>query len=129
LTEFEPVSYANDTDDCVVFTIGANGLTKSDPFGQRYQTPESAVRWGADFIIAGRANYAAENSVEESKDISRRGVESLQARTTSIGTSLTYRACPCIESQIVTLDVARKHDPQKRKYRHETVNLSGVTES
>ncbi|KAL4917233.1 Orotidine 5'-phosphate decarboxylase domain-containing protein [Aspergillus aurantiobrunneus] len=54
-------------EDFVVFTTGVNLSDKGDKLGQQYQTPESAVGRGADFIIAGRGIYKAEDPVEAVK--------------------------------------------------------------
>lgn len=56
-----------DGEDFVVFTTGVNLSDKGDKLGQQYQTPESAVGRGADFIIAGRGIYKAEDPVEAAK--------------------------------------------------------------
>jgi orotidine-5'-phosphate decarboxylase len=50
-------------EDFVVFTTGINLSSSEDALGQQYQTPESAVKRGADFIIAGRGIYAADDLV------------------------------------------------------------------
>ena len=57
----------SDTEDFVVFTTGVNRATKGDKLGQQYQTPESAIEMGADFIIAGRGIYATEDPVKMAK--------------------------------------------------------------
>ena len=67
LSEIETDSASNNGDDFVVFTTGVNRAVKGDPLGQQYQTPESAVKRGADFIIAGRGIYATEDPVEMAK--------------------------------------------------------------
>ncbi|KAL4778307.1 Orotidine 5'-phosphate decarboxylase domain-containing protein [Aspergillus varians] len=54
-------------EDFVVFTTGVNLSDKGDKLGQQYQTPESAVGRGADFIIAGRGIYKAADPVEAVK--------------------------------------------------------------
>jgi orotidine-5'-phosphate decarboxylase len=51
-------------EDFVVFTTGVNLSDKGDKLGQQYQTPGSAVGRGADFIIAGRGIYKADDPVE-----------------------------------------------------------------
>ncbi|KAL4820070.1 Orotidine 5'-phosphate decarboxylase [Aspergillus spinulosporus] len=51
-------------EDFVVFTTGVNLSDKGDKLGQQYQTPASAVGRGADFIIAGRGIYKADDPVE-----------------------------------------------------------------
>ena len=54
-------------EDFVVFTTGVNRATKGDPLGQQYQTPETAIAAGADFIISGRGIYGADDPVEAVK--------------------------------------------------------------
>ncbi|KAL4746743.1 Orotidine 5'-phosphate decarboxylase [Aspergillus terricola var. indicus] len=51
-------------EDFVVFTTGVNLSDKGDKLGQQYQTPGSAVGRGADFIIAGRGIYKADDPVQ-----------------------------------------------------------------
>ncbi|KAL2788735.1 Orotidine 5'-phosphate decarboxylase domain-containing protein [Aspergillus keveii] len=63
----EPATVEHDSEDFVVFTTGVNLSSKGDKLGQQYQTPESAVGRGADFIIAGRGIYKAEDPVEAAK--------------------------------------------------------------
>lgn len=50
-------------EDFVTFTTGVNMASKGDSLGQQYQTPAEAVGRGADFVIAGRGIYAAEDPV------------------------------------------------------------------
>lgn len=66
--------------DFVVFTTGVNLSSKGDKLGQQYQTPQSAVGRGADFIIAGRGIYAVENPVEAAKQYQKEGWEAYLAR-------------------------------------------------
>lgn len=73
------VSPAQD-EDFVVFTTGVNLSSKGDKLGQQYQTPQSAIRRGADFIIAGRGIYAAPDPVEAAKQYQRQGWEAYLAR-------------------------------------------------
>ena len=54
-------------EDFVVFTTGVNRSSTGDKLGQQYQTPKDAVGRGADFIIAGRGIYAADDPVETVK--------------------------------------------------------------
>jgi len=89
LTEFETSFDASDADHFVVFLTGINRLIKSAGFGQQYQIPESAVRRGADFIIAGLGVYAAEDAVEEAKAYKDAGWKAYHARTRGTG-SLGY---------------------------------------
>ncbi|KAI9840260.1 MAG: orotidine 5'-phosphate decarboxylase, partial [Sclerophora amabilis] len=62
---------ATDDEDFVIFTTGVNISSKGDKLGQQYQTPKSAIERGADFVIAGRGIYAAEDperSVKKYRD-------------------------------------------------------------
>ncbi|KAL3477362.1 Orotidine 5'-phosphate decarboxylase domain-containing protein [Aspergillus californicus] len=70
LGEVSPQPVAQDGDeeeDFVVFTTGVNLVDKGDKLGQQYQTPQSAVGRGADFIISGRGIYKAADMVEAVK--------------------------------------------------------------
>ncbi|GMG03784.1 unnamed protein product [Aspergillus oryzae] len=67
------VSSPSEEEDFVVFTTGVNLSSKGDKLGQQYQTPESAVGRGADFIIAGRGIYAAPDPVEAAKQYQKEG--------------------------------------------------------
>ncbi|KAK8042848.1 orotidine 5'-phosphate decarboxylase [Apiospora phragmitis] len=49
--------------DFVVFSTGINMSAQGDALGQQYQTPQSAIGHGADFVIAGRGIYAAADPV------------------------------------------------------------------
>jgi orotidine-5'-phosphate decarboxylase len=60
-------------EDFVVFTTGVNLASAGDALGQQYQTPQSAVGRGADFIIAGRGIYAAPDPVEAVKQYREQG--------------------------------------------------------
>jgi len=73
-------SVASDEEDFVVFTTGVNLASKGDKLGQQYQTPESAIGRGADFIIAGRGIYAAPDPVEAAKQYQKAGWEAYTAR-------------------------------------------------
>lgn len=64
---------AADDEDFVVFTTGVNLASAGDALGQQYQTPQSAVARGADFIIAGRGIYAAPDPVEAVKQYREQG--------------------------------------------------------
>lgn len=67
-------------EDFVVFTTGVNLSSKGDKLGQQYQTPQSAIGRGADFIIAGRGIYAAADPVEAAKQYQQQGWEAYLAR-------------------------------------------------
>ena len=71
----------SDADDFVIFTTGVNRATKGDELGQQYQTPESAVQRGADFIIAGRGIYRTEDPVQTAKLYQEEGWSAYLERT------------------------------------------------
>ncbi|PKX99721.1 Orotidine 5'-phosphate decarboxylase [Aspergillus campestris IBT 28561] len=64
---------ASEDEDFVVFTTGVNLASKGDSLGQQYQTPQSAIGRGADFIIAGRGIYAAPDPVEAAQRYQKEG--------------------------------------------------------
>jgi orotidine-5'-phosphate decarboxylase len=72
-----------DGEDFVVFTTGVNLSSKGDKLGQQYQTPESAIGRGADFIIAGRGIYAAPDPVDAAKQYQKEGWAAYMARVGS----------------------------------------------
>ncbi|KAJ5730269.1 Orotidine 5'-phosphate decarboxylase [Penicillium malachiteum] len=80
LTEVPSTVAAADDEDFVVFTTGVNLSSKGDKLGQQYQTPQSAIGRGADFIIAGRGIYAAPDPVEAVKQYQQQGWEAYLAR-------------------------------------------------
>ncbi|WEW57872.1 orotidine 5'-phosphate decarboxylase [Emydomyces testavorans] len=63
----------DEEEDFVLFTTGVNLASKGDALGQQYQTPESAVAGGADFIISGRGIYAAPDPVEAAVQYQKAG--------------------------------------------------------
>ena len=67
-------------EDFVVFTTGVNLSSKGDKLGQQYQTPESAIGRGADFIIAGRGIYAAADPVDAARRYQKEGWDAYLAR-------------------------------------------------
>lgn len=73
LTDVPASVSANENEDFVVFTTGVNLSSKGDKLGQQYQTPQSAIGRGADFIIAGRGIYAAADPVEAAKQYQQQG--------------------------------------------------------
>lgn len=73
-------SLATEDEDFVVFTTGVNLSSKGDKLGQQYQTPQSAIGRGADFIIAGRGIYAAPDPVDAAKQYQKQGWEAYLAR-------------------------------------------------
>ncbi|GAD99611.1 orotidine 5'-phosphate decarboxylase PyrG [Paecilomyces variotii No. 5] len=74
------VTTASEDEDFVVFTTGVNLSSKGDKLGQQYQTPQSAIGRGADFIIAGRGIYAVPDPVEAAKRYQQEGWEAYEAR-------------------------------------------------
>lgn len=80
LTEVESSVDAAENEDFVVFTTGVNLSSKGDKLGQQYQTPQSAIGRGADFIIAGRGIYAAPDPVEAARQYQHQGWEAYLTR-------------------------------------------------
>ncbi|CAI7640238.1 unnamed protein product [Penicillium glandicola] len=80
LGEVESTETAAQGEDFVVFTTGVNLSSKGDKLGQQYQTPQSAIGRGADFIISGRGIYAAADPVEAAKQYQQQGWEAYLAR-------------------------------------------------
>lgn len=80
LTEVESSVKEASDEDFVVFTTGVNLSSKGDKLGQQYQTPQSAIARGADFIIAGRGIYAAPDPVEAAKQYQQQGWEAYLSR-------------------------------------------------
>ena len=80
LTAIDPQSISSATEDFVVFTTGVNRATKGDKLGQQYQTPENAIKRGADFIIAGRGIYATEDPVGTARLYQEEGWRAYLAR-------------------------------------------------
>lgn len=64
LTSIESSTRATDMEDFVVFSTGVNRAVTGDPLGQQYQTPEAAIKRGADFIISGRGIYATADPIQ-----------------------------------------------------------------
>lgn len=73
LGDIETETERKPDEDFVLFTTGVNLASKGDQLGQQYQTPESAVGRGADFIISGRGIYAAPDPVEAIKQYQAAG--------------------------------------------------------
>lgn len=71
---------SSENEDFVVFTTGVNLSSSGDALGQQYQTPESAIGRGADFIIAGRGIYKAEDPVSAIKRYQEEGWKAYSAR-------------------------------------------------
>lgn len=80
LGEVEVEGKTDEEEDFVVFTTGINLASKGDALGQQYQTPESAVMRGADFIISGRGIYKAEDPVQAIKAYREQGWEAYLKR-------------------------------------------------
>ena len=70
----------NDQEDLVVFTTGVNISSKGDALGQQYQTPNSAMAGGSDFLIAGRGIYASQDPVASAKEYQQAGWEAYLGR-------------------------------------------------
>lgn len=69
-----------ENEDFVIFTTGINRVSKGDTLGQQYQTPKSAIKKGADFIISGRGIYASEDPVASVKLYQEEGWRAYLAR-------------------------------------------------
>jgi len=68
-------------EDFVVFTTGVNISSKGDALGQQYQTPTSAMKGGADFLIAGRGIYAAADPIVAVKEYQAAGWKAYKQRS------------------------------------------------
>lgn len=73
LSSVQTSSSPGSGEDFLVFTTGVNISSKGDALGQQYQTPQSAIAGGADFIIAGRGIYAASDPVDAVKLYQKQG--------------------------------------------------------
>lgn len=71
----------DEEEDLLVFTTGVNLSSKGDALGQQYQTPDSAMAGGSDFLIAGRGIYAAQDPVAAVKEYQKAGWEAYLRRT------------------------------------------------
>jgi orotidine-5'-phosphate decarboxylase len=80
LTDVADKSGSEGSEDFVIFTTGVNRSSKGDKLGQRYQTPDSAIKRGADFIIAGRGIYAAEDPAASARLYQEEGWNAYLAR-------------------------------------------------
>ncbi|KKY22985.1 putative orotidine 5phosphate decarboxylase [Phaeomoniella chlamydospora] len=69
-----------ENEDFIIFTTGVNVASKGDALGQQYQTPESAIAGGADFIIAGRGIYASPDPIAAVKTYQEKGWSAYLAR-------------------------------------------------
>nr|ABC87762.1 orotidine 5'-monophosphate decarboxylase [Myrothecium gramineum] len=76
----EPGVERDEDEDFVVFTTGINSSQSDNVLGQKYQTPEAAIRGGSDFIIAGRGIYASEDRVQAAKQYQAEGWAAYVAR-------------------------------------------------
>lgn len=81
LADIAPAAAADE--DFVVFTTGVNMASKGDALGQQYQTPESAMAGGSDFLIAGRGIYANQDPIAAAKAYQKAGWEAYLARVKS----------------------------------------------
>lgn len=73
-------STPSEGEDFLVFTTGVNQKSKGDKLGQQYQTPTDAIEGGADFIIAGRGIYAANDPVQSAQAYRKEGWEAYLKR-------------------------------------------------
>ncbi len=80
LTSIETQIPATHMEDFIVFTTGVNRATKGDPLGQQYQTPEAAIKRGADFIISGRGIYATSDPIQAAKLYQNEGWAAYETR-------------------------------------------------
>lgn len=80
LTHLAGATDENSQEDFVTFTTGVNRSTAGDALGQQYNTPAKAVAGGADFIIAGRGIYAADDPVESARAYQAEGWEAYLRR-------------------------------------------------
>lgn len=80
LTSIESTTPSTDSEDFIVFSTGVNRATKGDPLGQQYQTPEAAIRRGADFIISGRGIYATTDPIQTVQLYQKEGWTAYEAR-------------------------------------------------
>ncbi|KAI9749008.1 MAG: orotidine 5'-phosphate decarboxylase [Candelina submexicana] len=101
LNKTESFTSGSEDEDFVVFTTGVNRATKGDPLGQQYQTPQSAIARGADFIISGRGIYGAEEPVETAKLYQKEGWEAYLQRIA--GSYLKTRGHRCKKTLSVLL--------------------------
>jgi orotidine-5'-phosphate decarboxylase len=58
-----------------------NISSKGDALGQQYQTPNSAMAGGSDFLIAGRGIYASQDPVASAKEYQKAGWDAYLSRT------------------------------------------------
>lgn len=80
LSKFAEHASEKEDEDFVVFTTGVNISSKGDALGQQYQTPETAMAGGSDFLIAGRGIYAAQDPVHAVQQYRQAGWDAYQAR-------------------------------------------------
>ncbi|KAK7995675.1 orotidine 5'-phosphate decarboxylase PyrG [Apiospora arundinis] len=67
--------------DFVVFSTGINMSAQGDGLGQQYQTPQSAIERGSDFVIAGRGIYASADPVATAIAYRNAGWDAYMRRT------------------------------------------------
>ena len=67
-------------EDFIIFTTGINQSQKGDKLGQQYKAPSQAVQGSADFIVAGRDVYAAEDPIKSAKSYQKEGWEAYLTR-------------------------------------------------
>ena len=67
LSSFAITCAAAPEEDFVIFTTGISIASKGDALGQQYQSPDSAIEGGADFLIVGRGIYSGPDPVASAK--------------------------------------------------------------
>ena len=72
---------ATGADDFIAFSTGINMDAHGDNLGQQYQTPQSAVAKGSDFVIAGRGIYAAVDPIAAAIAYRKAGWDAYLQRT------------------------------------------------
>jgi orotidine-5'-phosphate decarboxylase len=70
-------------EDFITFTPGVNSAQLGDKLGQQYQTPDQAVKRGADILIVGRGIFGVKDPVEAAKLYQREGWEAYEKRVKS----------------------------------------------
>ena len=70
-------------EDFIICTPGVNLAQHGDMLGQQYQSPEQAVRRGADILIVGRGIFGAKDPVGSAKLYRKEGWEAYEKRVQS----------------------------------------------
>jgi orotidine 5'-phosphate decarboxylase subfamily 1 len=66
--------------DFIYFTPGIQFSNTSDSLGQKYKTPDDAIRGGSDVIIVGRGIIDSKDQIMTAKDYRRKAWESYEKR-------------------------------------------------